>query len=273
MREIVKTEYDLPPDTKLEDIPAAVLVDGELSSILALAEAAGLDLDMFTSDLKIRQMVEAELESETKTAPVHNTRSTVAPPEVLESLTGLTNQQLKKLYNVVIGKFGARCSGQQQFLDLCKFFKNGKRFINYAYHKEGKNKELWTAANQELGGLLLLKNTLQKNTLQKKHENGTASQYLHFPPGQAEKFAHGLNLLIRAAASYATPEVLKRGYDLGFVGDIMRGNYRKVLETMDVGWETRDAKYKNFLATEAVPRVMTAMLKHEGQCPEAEFTE
>jgi hypothetical protein len=253
---------------KPEDLRAVQAQDGERASIQASLKATGVSSRILTSASKVKDTVNAAFEHESFMAEtVEMAVTDICGQEECIAQEPLHTDILLK--NFLLGKFGAKCSGVQQWLDLCSYFINGKQFIRYQYPREVDDKQIWSESNPFYAELCCLRNMLRKGT---QANPKTEAKGIFLPPEQAKKFAIAISLCIRSAESYATPEQLIKGYQRGFVQHVLQKDYRPVFEGLDLVWPARsDEEQARLLA--AVPLCIDAMAKHKGLIPERVFTE
>lgn len=148
---------------------------------------------------------------------------------------------------------------------------NIKRNLSYTVKKE---------FNEYLDGNGLLENHIDstfikymKHTLKIETKSAPKSNHknLLFPHQQAKKYALCFSIVSRAVQSFASREILSRGYkDVCFM-DMVHGNFEEVLQGMTKKWNIWSSEEKKKMIEETIPEFLKIMAINHGEIPEKEF--
>ena len=263
------SRHSLTPD-EMNELYCALIVDGERANLLTLTDCIGIDQKYWTTEEALTNMVKDHLKMQQLATNSLNNSSSTSTTSSVDSVPTV-NRFVGAIQNIGLGKFGARRSGKDQFLDLSPLFKNVKKRLHYwvgkQYHHTIDNKQ---STEFDLNGSLInyYTDTLRKETKKlpkKKHSD------LKFDPRVAKKHAVILTVVSEVCRSFATAEVIKKGYDNAYLMPILEGKYTKVMEDYSVGWYTYPDNTREYIVNEVIPECIRLMKTHHGLIPEADF--
>ena len=258
-------------DDEINRLYSALVVDGKRANLVVLSDSIGMNQDFWCNDKEISKTIKNMLQHEQK-----STKTAVAsrnnPYTTILSSDGILQSFVAAIKSLALGKFGARCSGKHQFLDLSPVFMNVKKRLSYWVSKQYHNTVDEKAPIQYDYNAQLLEYYLK--SFRRATQKNPKSEYedLTFPPTHAKKLAVLAMVSSIVITSFATPEIIKKGYKNALVMEIIQGDYANVMDQQCVSWHTFDENYQQKMVNDTIPRCISAMNECNGLIPEAKFT-
>jgi len=233
-------------------------------------ENTGLNIDLFKSDKKVLEEVLIELDHEEKLSLNLNTNTQSTSSSINESDAAITDRPLN-IKNCQLGKFGAQRSGKDQFLDISKAFMNIKRNLAYTVKLEFNEYLDGNGSLEEHIDTTFIKYMKHTLKIETKRAPKSTHKNLLFPPQQAKKYALCFSIVARAVQSFATREILSRGYKDVCFTHMVHGSFAEVLQRMTKKWNLWSSEEKKKMVEETIPECLVIMVNNHGEIPEREF--
>ena len=258
-------------DNEIDSLYSALVVDGERANLVVLSDSIGINQDFWTNDTDISKYIKKMLEHEEKSSKTAVASTSNSYSTILSS-DGILRSNHAAIKNLALGKFGARCSGKHQFLDLSPVFMNIKKRLSYWVSQQFHSTIDEKAPIQYDYNAQLLQYYF--DSFKRPTQANPKSEYkdIAFGPIQAKKLAVLAMVTSIVITSFATPEVIKKGYKNALVMEIIEGDYANVMEQQCISWYTFDENNKQQMVNDTIPQCIAAMNECNGLIPEATFT-
>ena len=259
-------------DDEVNSLYSALVVDGERANLVVLSDSIGMNQDFWANDRTITREIKNMMQHEdNKSKEATACRSN--PYTTILSSDGMLMASHAAIKNLALGKFGARCSGKHQFLDLSPVFMNVKKRLNYWVTQQYRETIDEKAPIQYDYNAQLLEYYLK--SFARGTQDNPKSKYkeITFPPLKAKKLAVVAMVTSIVVTSFATPEIIKKGYKKALVMEILKGDYVTVMEDQCVNWYHFEDNYKQKMVEEIIPQCISAMSICNGLIPEEKFDE